>query len=263
MRVGAGMKATKWEYRFRFLLHGLIYATGLIAPWDLLAGSNRSWDTIRTWQFVAAYLNRGGLLGFSAATIAVLVAGVVLTTLGALVRTWGAAYLGAGVVHHGGMVSSTVVAAGPYRFVRNPLYLGTVLHTLGLCLLMPPTGAVFAVVATVVLQLRLIGAEEPFLRHELGESYATYCARVPRLLPALWPKMGMLWPKIAETAAVKAHWFTGVVCELYFWGTALSFAWLGWRYNAQLVLQGVIVSLGISIVARAFLPKRQEIVAEG
>jgi len=39
------------------------------------------------------------------------------------------------------------------------------------------------------------------------------------------------------------------------WGVFLSFAVLGWRYNSQLVLQGAIVSLGVSIILRAFVPR--------
>jgi hypothetical protein len=39
------------------------------------------------------------------------------------------------------------------------------------------------------------------------------------------------------------------------WGVVVSFAVLGWRYNAVLILQGVLVSLGLSIIVRAFLPK--------
>ena len=248
MRFGAAMQAamqaTKFEFRFRFLLHGLIYAIGLYAPWNNFL----HYDSIRTWQFLAAQLNRSGLAGFSGATVGVLVGGIVLAGAGAVMRTWAAAYLGAGAVHDGRLVGNAVVAAGPYRYVRNPLYLGTVLHTLGLCLLMPPTGAVFCLVAIVVLQLRLIGAEEPFLREQLGESYVAYCAVVPRLVPALKAKVA--------ASAVRPMWGTALVSELYFWGAALSFAALGWRYNAQLVLQGVIVSLGVSMVARGFLPRR-------
>jgi hypothetical protein len=39
------------------------------------------------------------------------------------------------------------------------------------------------------------------------------------------------------------------------WGVVAAFAGLGWRYNAELVTQGVLVALGVSLVARAFLPK--------
>ena len=53
-----------------------------------------------------------------------------------------------------------------------------------------------------------------------------------------------------------AAWLTGIVGEIYMWGVVASFAIAGWRYNAQLVIQGVIVSLGVSLIVRAFLPKK-------
>jgi hypothetical protein len=40
------------------------------------------------------------------------------------------------------------------------------------------------------------------------------------------------------------------------WGVVVSFAILGWRYNSILIIKGVLVSLGISLIVRAFLPKR-------
>jgi hypothetical protein len=39
------------------------------------------------------------------------------------------------------------------------------------------------------------------------------------------------------------------------WGVVASFVAFGWKYNAFLIIQGVVVSLGISLVARAFVPK--------
>jgi hypothetical protein len=49
-----------------------------------------------------------------------------------------------------------------------------------------------------------------------------------------------------------------VLGEIYMWGVAISFAALGWMYNAVLILQGVLVSVGTSLVVRAFLPKPQK-----
>jgi hypothetical protein len=43
---------------------------------------------------------------------------------------------------------------------------------------------------------------------------------------------------------------------IYYWGVAISFAALGWRYNAFLIIQGVVISLGVSLIARVFIPKR-------
>jgi protein-S-isoprenylcysteine O-methyltransferase Ste14 len=221
MRFGAVMKATSLEFRFRYLLHLVIYAIGFTAPWNLFL----HYDTIRTWQLLAATLARAGWLGFSAATVGVLGAGIALALVAAVVRTWAAAYLGDAVVYTGRLAGDSVVACGPYRYVRHPLYLGAMLHTLALVLLMPPTGAVFSIVATAVLLMRLIGAEEA-LRGRVQASTA------------------------------RPRWVTAFAGEIYVWGAAASFAFLGWRYNAQLVLQGVIVALGVALIARAFLPKQ-------
>ena len=38
------------------------------------------------------------------------------------------------------------------------------------------------------------------------------------------------------------------------WGVVARLRWLGWRYNSLLIIQGVIISLGVSLVVRAFLP---------
>jgi hypothetical protein len=46
-----------------------------------------------------------------------------------------------------------------------------------------------------------------------------------------------------------------VLGEVYFWGVAVAFASVGTRYNALLVIQGVVVAFGASLVARAFVPK--------
>ena len=75
-----------------------------------------------------------------------------------------------------------------------------------------------------------------------------YCAKVSRLLPALTPR--------GAASAVRPEWVNGFLGEIYFWGAAVSFAVAGWRYNAQFVLQGVIISLGVSLVARAFVGKK-------
>ena len=85
---------------------------------------------------------------------------------------------------HDASSAGGVVADGPYRYMRNPLYLGTMLHTLAVALLMPLSGALFAVVAIAIEQMRLIGGEEAFLEGKLGERYLAYKQAVPRIVPA-------------------------------------------------------------------------------
>jgi len=238
------MKATALEFRLRFWIHVVIYVIGFTAPWD-------RWlhlDSIRTWQLLASWPARNRWLSFNGATIAVLVVGIVLALAGAVLRTWGSAYLGTSIVRAGAMRGDAMVAAGPYRRVRNPLYLGTFLHTLALALLMPPSGAIFTVVLVGAFQLRLILAEEDFLLAKLGERYREYRARVPRLVPAMSARV--------LDAGVRPAWGIAFLSEVYVWGAFVSFAALGWRYNSMLILQGVLVSLGLSLVARGFLPQR-------
>ena len=238
------MKATPFEFHLRYLIHTILYVLGFWAPWNYLF----HWDTIRTWQLLAAWPARSGWLSFSASTIAVLLLGTLCVFAAALLRTWASACLGAAIVQDGNLHGEALVAAGPFRHLRNPLYLGTFLHTLGLALLMPPTGAVFCIVAIALLQLRLIAAEESFLTRKLGDPYLAYCAKVPGLLPAFTSQV--------PASTSKPRWLTAFLGETYFWGVAIAFATLGWRYNSVLILKGVLISFGISLIGRAFIPKQ-------
>ena len=96
------MKASPLEFRFRFLILGIIFVLGFIAPWNYALHL----DTIRTWQLLAAWVYRAGWMSFSSATIAFLVLGIVLAFVAALLRTWGSAYLGTSVVQVVGCMGS-------------------------------------------------------------------------------------------------------------------------------------------------------------
>jgi protein-S-isoprenylcysteine O-methyltransferase Ste14 len=238
------MKATALEFRLRFVLGLITYVLGFLAPWNNFLHL----DSIGTWQFLAAWLARNGWISFSAATIAILVLGIVCAFAGALLRTWATAYLDPSIVQAGAMHGDKVVAAGPYRHLRNPLYLGTMIHTFALALLMPPSGAIFSIVVIAFIQLRLIAAEEFFLTTKLGAPYLEYCAKVPRLFPSLTARV--------PSSAVQPNWLTAFLAEIYMWGVFVSFAVFGWRYNSFLIIKGVLISLGLSLIARAFIPKR-------
>jgi protein-S-isoprenylcysteine O-methyltransferase Ste14 len=238
------MKATPLEFRFRFLILAAIYFLGFVAPWD-------QWlhlDSIRTWQLIASWPTRAGWLSFNTATVVVLLIGILFAFAGAALRTWGTAYLSPAVVQDSAMHGEGVVAAGPYRHLRNPLYLGTLLHTFALALLMPPSGAIFCIVAVFLFQLRLIASEESFLTAKLGEPYQAYRAKVPRHVPAITPRV--------PASTLQPKWPTAFLGEIYMWGVVMTFTILGWRYNSILLIKGVLISLGISLIVRAFLPRR-------
>jgi len=77
-----------------------------------------------------------------------------------------------------------VTTSGPYRFVRNPFYLATLLVDAGLCVVTgePWIAAAYAPLWAVVYGLTIRG-EERDLTELFGESYTAYRARVPRLFP--------------------------------------------------------------------------------
>ncbi len=239
------MKATALEFRLRYLIYVVLAAVGFTAPWDYLLHL----DAIRTWQLLAAWPARNGWISFSAATVSVLAVGIFWAFAAAALCTWASASLGASTVVDGRMQADGVVAAGPFRHVRNPLYVGIFVHTLALALLMPPSGAIVCIVCVGFFELRLIAGEEGFLTAKLGDSYKDFCNKVPRLLPALRPRV--------PASPHRSSWLMAFLAEMYFWGAAISFASLGWRYNSVLITQGVIVSLGVGLIARVFVPNRE------
>lgn len=251
------MKATAFEFRFRFLIHFVVILLGFTAPWDRWLHVDSSGPNAHVWGTLSAYVAmlKPGAIGIATAFNVLLGVGIACALAAALLRTWGSAYLGANTVKAHTFQGNGVVAAGPYRWVRNPLYLGTMIHVLALALLMPPSGAVFTVVAIVLFQVRLILGEEAFLTAKLGEAYRAYCARVPRLLPSLTPRV------VASQA--RGAWGSALLGEIYMWGVAIAFIAVGYRYNAFLITQGVVVALGISLVARALIPKSGVVAVEG
>lgn len=197
----------------------------------------------RLWLALPEWMAEDLRIHLHTAIVGITVLAVVSALLGACLRTWGTAYLGVRVVSSPTLENSEMAIDGPYRYLRNPLYLGTILHTLALTLLMTWEGAGFALIAIGMLQMALVAAEEGYLARALGEPYKQYCREVPRYLP----KRFGLAPRAAGT---EAHWLQAFASEIYFWGAAVTFVVFGASYNAQLIAQGLLVSLGVGIVVR-------------
>lgn len=85
-----------------------------------------------------------------------------------------------------------VTTSGPYRWVRNPFYLATLVVDAGLCVVIadPWVAAAYLPVWFVVHALTIRG-EERGLTEQFGERYAAYRARVPCLLPWKGPAAGL------------------------------------------------------------------------
>jgi protein-S-isoprenylcysteine O-methyltransferase Ste14 len=100
--------------------------------------------------------------------------GTILLVLAALIRSWATAYLKSGVVHDSAIHSELLVADGPYRHVRNPLYLGNILQAFGIGFMASRLGFVFLTLANTIFMIRLILHEEAGLLKSQGESYLRY-----------------------------------------------------------------------------------------
>jgi protein-S-isoprenylcysteine O-methyltransferase Ste14 len=76
--------------------------------------------------------------------------------------------------------STRIVAHGPYRFSRNPMYIGLALCTLGIAVLVDRAWMLLAVPIGLVLDRLIITREERYLERKFGEEYLSYKRRVRR-----------------------------------------------------------------------------------
>jgi len=76
------------------------------------------------------------------------------------------------------------VAAGPYRFVRNPMYIGALLTLIGAALWLQSPGILaLAAAGLLAAHLLVVLVEEPSLEKRFGDSYREYRSNVRRWLP--------------------------------------------------------------------------------
>ncbi len=79
--------------------------------------------------------------------------------------------------------TTAIVAAGPYRLTRNPMYVGLALLYLGLTLWVDsPWPLLFLPIALFTIHRFVIAREERYLEAKFGEEYRGYKARVRRWL---------------------------------------------------------------------------------
>jgi protein-S-isoprenylcysteine O-methyltransferase Ste14 len=202
-------RATEFEFRYRFWFIAGIFAVAFMCyRFDPL---NVSVALSRMIVAVGGQRNpnlfRLCLRGFFAF-------GALLMILAALVRSWAEAYLHSSIVHDMNLHSDRLVADGPYRHLRNPLYLGTVLLAFGIGFLANRVGIIILVGGMVLFTYRLILREEASLLASQGEGYRRYFQSVPRLLPTLTPSV--------PAAGRQPNWIDGFTGELFMWGCAVG-----------------------------------------
>ncbi len=234
-------RAGSWLYRLRALLVSLIYVLGFWAPWERYGRVTFAGSTV--WTALPAVLFRQRWMDFSTAARLLLVLATILSVLAAALRIWAASYTGISPVRKAPAPAVDPVADGPYRYVRHPMALGLILHALALSILMPPSGAVVALVLLGLLVAGLVRYEEVLARTRQEQVYATYIRAVPLLLPSPRPRV--------PTADDRPRWGIGLLSEVFFWGTAGGFLVEGASYNGTRILRWVLVALGLQIITLA------------
>jgi protein-S-isoprenylcysteine O-methyltransferase Ste14 len=77
--------------------------------------------------------------------------------------------------------ATALVIVGPYRFTRNPMYVGLALLTCGLALFMNTWWPIVLLVPVLlIVHLFVIAPEERYLRRRFGAEYEAYMDRVRR-----------------------------------------------------------------------------------
>jgi hypothetical protein len=99
------------------------------------------------------------------------------------------------------------------------------LMAVGMGLMASRTGFLVLVLGQAIFYRRLIGREEKELSASQGESYQRFLAAVPRLLPALLPRM--------PASGKQPVWPQAFLGEAFFWIFALAEAAFAWALDLR------------------------------
>jgi protein-S-isoprenylcysteine O-methyltransferase Ste14 len=214
------MRATDFEFRHRFWLISTAFLVGFVLY---------RVDHVNAVERVLGWLTPGAVAPGKTLPVRVAVlVGACVIALAALVRTWAAAYLRSEVVRDHSLHAERLVADGPFRHVRNPLYLGTFLMAVGLSPLASLTGAIVMVGGTALVLGRLIGREEEELTGTQGAAYEAYRTSVPSVIPALAPRVA--------ASGARPRWGQAVRGEVLTWAFALGTVAFGIALNSRMGL---------------------------
>jgi protein-S-isoprenylcysteine O-methyltransferase Ste14 len=199
--------ASDGEFRHRMWFIGGIFGLGFACSWI---------DRQSAGQSLAGWLVAAGLP--SSGTVSRHVAfavGAALVTAGAALRTWATAYLNVDTMMDARLHTQRLIIVGPYRFVRNPLYLGNFLVAAGIGLWASRTGFVVLMVGLFIFVRRLILREEAHLADEHGDTFRQFLA-----VPRLWPTWRRAVP--ASSAPPRPHWAQAFAGESLMWAAAVA-----------------------------------------
>ena len=119
-----------------------------------------------------------------------LVGGIGLTVAGYAATIWCYVIMGnAWRIGINRQEKNQLVTAGPYRWIRHPIYAFQTMMLFGAVLLLPAIGLGLVVVFHLILVLIKSRDEEAYLLSVHGDAYRDFMARTGRLLPKIFRKL--------------------------------------------------------------------------
>ncbi|MEX1137921.1 MAG: DUF3419 family protein [Bacteroidota bacterium] len=157
--------------------------------------------SLSAWLFPAAgpnLVHLGSLAGFSRtqSLSAGFICAAVIMLAASLLRMWAGTILHSHRMMAFAVQTDALVIEGPYRFVRNPIYLADLIAMAGFALCLPLPGWLLPILFTVHYS-RLVQYEELSLSPRFNQAYEAYRLSTPKLLPG-WRSLRNLQAGLRE-----------------------------------------------------------------
>jgi protein-S-isoprenylcysteine O-methyltransferase Ste14 len=133
--------------------------------------------------------------------------GTLIVVFGELFRIYSVAFIGGVSRTRSESLGARLIQEGPFRFVRNPLYIGNFFIVLGLVVYGGVAWfAVLTLIAFAVQYYAIVHYEERLLQESFGTAYTEYCQNVPQWVPST-AALGESWdmPVDGFGAAVRSE----------------------------------------------------------
>jgi len=171
---------TPFVFRRRGLLFGLCFVVSI--PLGVLLGQLRAFQSLEGILSLPRPLLVGAS-GPAPGLSPLFLVPLAFFVLAAALRGWGTSYLRGHVMIDTRMHSDRLIVAGPFRWVRNPLYLGNLAMAIGFGLFFPPPTMLLLLLSMGTLGVLLARAEAEGLRRRFGAQYDAYAAKVHAFIP--------------------------------------------------------------------------------
>lgn len=225
-RLEVSLEATAFEFRARVWLSGGLFLVAGLSLWI-------DPESVASRLLRLAGLQAGSP-GWSHGMRALILFGATLVAAAAALRTWANAWLQSGVVRDRSLRTERLLVDGPYRHVRNPLYLGSLMFAVGLSLTTSLLGGLILLGGHLLLFSRIIRREEAAMLAAHGGAYQRYREAVPRLLPAARARL--------PASGAAPRWGQALRGESWGWGLAGSAFALAVTGSGAVFLASLVLS---------------------